>query len=243
MLVAGLSLYGFVLAFIVEDGYAWQQDIPQELIEVDTHRVLNACTAVAGVAFFLFMIANVIYIARPKVHQVIRRELVGLCGLITWMVAIVWIHGRDWGAYKWYLLVFAAFAVVPLAHALIVFRKYPGIIAKIEAQQKRDDQVISLMDVVIRRIGLQSSIALGLLVLGVGIAWNIGVAQARQREEYLIVADNPILAVLRIYGDQLVCREFDRGRKLLGERIEVLNLDQCPALVLERVGPLKSAKR
>lgn len=80
-----------------------------------------------------------------------------------------------------------------------------------------------------------------ILTIGGMILEDMGRAKAKRTQYFLVTNDPQPKVVLRIYGDRIICANFDINSKKVESVFTVLNVeDPTRTLSLQKIGPLKA---
>lgn len=237
---------GYAAAYLREWGFCSVFGIPIEFIQLNITTVLIAITSGVGVLFLLFWFADLFYTfsqqRKLKNFGPIRRRLSFDLLVLSFFGCFLalfppLIDGWPLLVYFLVILIFIQF-VMPL----ITQRKITGYISKLETQDRVEREAPVLLDYFIKRAGI-TIISLGILVLlFLSVMFVVGYNTAVRQTDFLVPSTNEDLVVLRIYGENLICAQYDIETREVYKTFIVIKLDDepRPQLRLVRLGPLTS---
>lgn len=219
LFIAILTAGAYWLAFRYEAGYLSGFGLPADLVEVSLQTTLIVTLALSGAIWTIFSIINLVLMLWPE-HPAIQEKVfrVGILLLLPlWHLLNYGFRAQDWILYVGFLVFVAIFEIV---WPLLVFRSKPTLRERFVADEIAEARV--------RERGIAGRIfvafgpaAYGLLVLfllGSMLAHTAGRAKATTQKEYVVFADGPDIAVVRMYRDVILAVPFDRKtRTVQGE--------------------------
>ena len=230
-----LSVGAYAATFAFEMGYCAHFQVPLELISIDTINFLQFGVVAALVAYYGFIIANyaVTILSCESVkkckHSGPIQSLVSLGAPALLAIA------ATRGDLKVSIVVVAVAISFTLAEILerSVKRRHP--------EAKDDDNGFPLIRRAAESLGRRgyttAVIAVGFVIL----SYFIGVSRASQQVEFLVCGDKPPLAVLRVYGDSIICASFNPTNRVVEPRFVFLEKKGSieRSFELKKIGPLQ----
>ena len=252
-IVVGLFTFlGYLYAFNYESGYAGFFKIPCQFINISLPQIIMTGSIIIAIAISLFWF---IWYSPALINSKSLEFLLSLTIFILILIIIfgdLFVYGSGWQivyGLRWQEFVTIACSVILAA---VVFNfLFQHIIQK--------NRHVSTSNSLFRSTNIAFFI-LCIIISILLIAW-IGKKAASSQEEFLVrgaipQSNQPEMVVLRIYGDNLICAEFDRQKRIVKTTFAVFklanesrqgldakqNLISTPLLRLEKVGPLKVEK-
>ncbi len=231
--------YGLTLAY--ELGFANAFGIPYQLIRINLIDMLNDLLNLWGVLILPLLIVNAVPMFIMNYDQRIKARVSILIPFL--FVALVFFSAyprgylRDW---DWILFAIAGGIIILFVWPLITQRKTKGYVAKTEAQNKVESEQPTLINYVLKSpIGGLVFLFITFL-LALQMVQGVGQANAFKQINYLVIPTTPEMAVVRIYGNNLICFPFDRKTKTIQNDFTVYRLPNNGELSLkiEAIGPL-----
>lgn len=255
LLIAGMPLLGYAIAFAYETGYGFYNGIPLELLSLSLTQVL---VAIAVLSFILIILANISWIWAVSLYGKKERSPV---------VAVLWRQGplflfwlpillvfslREWGV----LLAIVIFSTVSdFIWPLFTQKDKATYTEKLRASEEEPDIGILIPQVMaIKAYGndvtgllrLFRLLKCGFFVLFlVWLAYCAGRGEALWQTSYFTDSVTKNVVLLRFYGDTVVAHEYDPNtHKLTGDFIitkisskQQLRFEKKPLGHLEKPSP------
>ena len=140
------------------------------------------------------------------------------------------------------LIVPLLFAIQVFVLPLITHRKKGGYLERYQAE----DEVWrtarqSLFQQLAIKTGNTVFLLIGMLILGTVLVTMAGRGKALQQTNFPVTNTVPEMAVLRVYGDNMICAPFDRKTREVKKTFSVLKIGEDSKLIIsiENIGPLK----
>jgi hypothetical protein len=217
LIIAGVPLLGYSLAFAYEYGYAKYYGIPWQLISISLNQILSAVAALLFIFMNVFLLVNLIYMIfsqRKGIRLTVNYFLIFLAPLI----ALLYIYGRNWqewivgfGAMMFLLILWF---VLPLLDRRKDKTSDEKFVESILAEPE------SLVDSAARIIGVAPLRIAALIYMVIWIAYSAGRGEALDKKEYWVDSLRPDTLVLRIYGEVVVAHGYDPKKlQLTGDLI------------------------
>ncbi len=240
-IIIGLgSLFGYLIAYRYHLGFVNYFGIPSDFVVLSITDVIFAVLAIIMLVLFMLFIGNFLYFLVPKGNNVLSIKFlrVSIIGIFTLFYS--YLYGTHWQEWIWLLGFFVMVLFLEYAFPLLTQRVKKSYREKLKAQEEIDAQVGDIYTHISSRIGLTRYVILSILLLLVFLSYPKGRYDASKKDEYLVTATSPEMAVLRIYGDSIICAPFDRATKKIYKRFHIIKMNEesMPVLVSEKVGPL-----
>ena len=242
ILIAALTAAGYGLAYVHELGFNEIFGIPQDFIVLDLTTILIAVgeVLVVGVGTFsLVALGYILSIKYGSLRNAIRNAgAIVMIILFAFGIILLIRYPSLWPDVIVIIFMFLFFVVVTLITTPRKGTKPQKSKPDVEKQSEHLKRFEALF---FSRIGIIIVLAFTLLSLTFLAAYFSGKGDAMSQKEFLVTSTDPELVVLREYGDNLICAEFNRDMKLFTHPIIVLRAGADPELVLtlESVGPLE----
>jgi len=247
LLVATIPVVGYLLVFAYEAGFCGAFHIPLSFIALNPTMVFAVIAGLALSVAPLLWFANLVCMIGLDLRDPIARSLIRLAIVAFLFLLPIGINLKAWRESMWLLLLLAFFALLEFGLPLLTQRDKETYREKLLGQEAIETRVTDLFDVLGRRFGdLPVTIAMVMMV-AIYVSNLAGRGQAKRQEEFLVLPSSPEVVVLRVYGDDLVCAQFDRITQEVQPHFFVIKRVTLPSepriqLNLEKVGPLRLAQ-
>lgn len=228
LLLATLPALAYGIGYAYELGYADAFRIPRSWVVVDLTTAILALLAVGTAMGALWGYAN--HFVQAWKHQ-------------RWWSKVFWILCTGWTLFSITKSFFVEAAVgtsAVLGLACLLFAAI-GILRGYVPVNEETPEGQNLYTVYGRELPHKTT-EMALLVAACGfLAYAVGGKEALTEERFLVRPGSPDAAVLRTYGNKLVCAPFDRSAKRLANKFILVSLGDGTdvTLNLETVGPLR----
>jgi len=244
LLVATIPLAGYLLAFAYEAGFCGVFHIPMSFMTLSPTMVFAAIAGLALLVAPLLWFANLMCMLGLGLGDPIARSLIRLAIPAALFLLSIGINLKAWRESMGLLLLLAFFVLLEFGLPLLTQRDKETYREKLLGQEAIEARVTDLFDVLGRRFGtLRVTIAM-VMIMAILVSNIAGRGQAKGQEEFLVLPSSPEVVVLRVYGDDLVCAQFDRITQEVQPHFFVIKRVTLPSeprmqLNLEKVGPLR----
>jgi hypothetical protein len=250
--VGSITILGYVLAFLYEEGYTRYFKIPSELIKLDLINIFIFIFYLLSLIFTIYLIINTCYKYVCTRQSIVQRAFLRLVPYLLFFLAIqlITINTKTWKFINW---------IVAIAFLITIFNEfvlpiitqrgkgsyYQKLQLVEERHNKSNFREPNILDIMIptKYISIYSKVLNVIFILGLFLmATNIlGNANAERKEEFLVMRDSEHIAVLKIYGDKYICAPFDPNSKTFADSLYIFNFAKKDDLKLdwEKIGPLK----
>jgi hypothetical protein len=243
ILIAVVTACGYLFAFYYEKGYLSHFGVPLDLISVDLLSVLKFSTLFFAVVFTLFPIINAFPILWPTLHPYLAFYLPRFLFLFLFAVVIPFLmFGFERIAY-WLigLIGVGTASLLFLVGPLFVYRKEGSWKARLDAADAEERISTPTVATQIHRIGGPYALLLfGSFAFATFLVTIAGESAAMREKTHLVIHGEPELLVLKVYGENAICAEFNRATKTVGRKFRVIKVTQNPDVILhaETIGPV-----
>lgn len=202
-----LTAMGYALAYYFEVGFCNQWEIPTNLIQVGLSNVLFCAfrlIIVLGLTWIIWYLYLFNQIKRaPEKLRSILHPIAGLFFIVILYIITYWDMWKEW-----ILLLIAVLAVAitfilyelgTLIAKHIFRRKASGVVEK----KGNIGNTLTIKKVVF--------IALSIVFILFWTSYFIGQADAKKQDKFLTISTPQYSAVLRIYGDNIICQPLDKS--------------------------------
>ncbi len=247
ILLALIPALAYAIALLYELGFASYFGFPISLVDVDFSSFAVSILSLFGISIALFVIANLFFIFWPEYRQENIQYFYPLLFSILILLAVFMVRKEFLPVLKisWLIfLIILLFYVIPI----FTYRKEKGYINKIKASWNDEAPAIgrSLVGKLHSKFGYFRVVSLVTILFMVPfLSYNVGVSEAKRKSNFLVFQEESEYVVLKIYGDIMVCAQFQRTERKIVQNFVLKKIGETPALRLrlERVGPLKVAPR
>lgn len=243
VLLAAIPFFSYLLTYIYEAGYCKFFGIPWEFISPNWANVFIFAGGLLGLIVVMFFLIEPFFITiYPELPWPILRRLRRLSVPVLLSLIYLFLFGKDQSVFIVVVGVILSLALLEFGLPLLTQRDRKSYLEKLTAQDSVDDRVDGLGDLAARRLG-PSVFGYLLLVYFLGcLSFYAGRAAAMNQENFLVLVDEPDIAIVRVYGDRLIGMKFNREKKLAINNFKIL-VSTGTALQLENIGPLKTSSK
>ena len=236
-----MAAYWFTFRY--EVGYLSHFGLPSQIVEVSLQTALLVTAGSwSGIVFFFF-ITNMVALRWPE-HPAIQDKVVRIFGMLLLPVIYVINYGfrtQDWPIY---LSVLVFVLLFELVWPLLVFREKGSIRDRLIDDEDAEAKIRArgLFGRINTAFGPGASFALFFLIMGTLIAGAVGKIMAERQTEYLVFADAPNFAIIRIYGDTILAVPFDPVSRTVQSQLMIrkIGTEKTMLILAPKVGPLKN---
>ena len=234
LILAASPAFAYIMALRFEAGYLNWYGLPADLVELSLDHLVFSWTILLGLLLAVIALVGTLPL-RPW-HRILSRIFHMLFyGAVVGLVLLA--RSESEGSWRIALTVllavvglFVAFALfIEIVVPLLKYRDTPSWLDRFErfdsalASSRRE----TVLDFAVQTIGLRVLwiwIIGCLFFLGMPVSNFLGAAVARSKIRYLTL-NAPDCAVVRLYGNRLVCLEFDRRHNRFGRLIRLVPTD------------------
>ena len=237
ILLALSPALAYIIAFRFEASYLRWYGLPSDLIELSLDRLAASWTILLVVAFAAFTIIG----SFPAGRWNLILGRVATVVIVVCQVAFLIVMRPSGGVGRW-LVTALAFAVGLfgvlwiLIESVVPLVKHPDLPNWLD-RYAREDAVVATKtptNVLTWAVNTGGSGVLWfwslifLFFISLMLAEYLGNTTARLNGRHLVVSGSPECAVIRRYGNNLVCLEIDRAAWRFGRGIRLLSMDRMP---------------
>lgn len=240
--------FGFLLAYQYESRFCEAFNIPREFMVLSWSTILSAFSATIGIFMLLILITNFLFQIFANIEtegkEIIQINVIRITPVTLLALTSLLLYGILWRESLWMIGLAVFFIFIEFVLPLITERQVKGYLKKLIASEERDANMKSLFSVMSSNKSKDALIVFLVLIMVWVIAGMAGNSSAKRQTDFLIPSTYPEAVVLRIYGENIVCAQFDRSRKEIDNTYFVIRVDEVPKpkLILEEVGPLTVKK-
>jgi len=236
-----IPIVAYLIAFEYEKGYCDVFGIPPEFISLTPTVIIFTIIVIIPVMLGLFFPVNLIYMILPNKW---KRYIFPIIVILIFVGYLGWLT-RLRTKYDILFLGIFLFIIIfsELILPVITQRNQRGYLSKLEAQDKLDREIDTLIDIITRHINpkwiLLFAFVLDLSVFSELLGKHIALTQEKF---YVINTPELTAVVLRIYNEKLICAPFIKETKELQNTFFIINMATQQKLILtkEKVGPFKT---
>lgn len=240
LIIAGIPLIGYVVAFAYELGYARYYAIPPEFISLTMTQVLIATTALLGLIIFFAQVLILVPSSQSPVSKAFWRTSPYLIMFVAALFIFGAAHWREW---IFLLGVLIFFCFMELVFPMLVHREEPTYARRLAASEQADQTVAQSLAIkpVVDAVSKQAVLLFLCVAVVVYIAFLSGRGTAITQETYYVDSSKSNVVVLRFYGDTVVLHEYDSATKKLKGDLIVTKISEKQPLRLQekKIGHLE----
>jgi hypothetical protein len=258
LIISGISLLGYVLAFAFEFGYLTHFEVPMrfilQLVDIKLTNILIATVLAFIVLFFLIMIIDAVSSssAFKKVVTLHKHMIVPLLTLPLLVIEVL-IFGLNWNKYIIVILVTIVVLAFNYLYPLLAFRQVKSYRAKLKAHYDKGLFPGPSKAGIISTLLKNNLVVLPLLLFTISLfllltVFEISRGIATNQKVYPIVNYNRSkLAVIKIYNNKLLTLPVHPSKnKVLLRRLVLVDLNEVLKknihIQFEEIGPITIMK-
>lgn len=240
-IIAALPFIGYIAAYNYEKSYLSFFNIPSFFIKIGVEEIITATSAVT-IALLVYYLA--LHLFLPFIFFIIKKtkNIAFIKSMLLVLIMIpLFVIGNTFSLNKivivlaFFLFAFLYFFRIPL---LFFFK---GSTLK-EKKTKADNLMRKFYIVetyVFSKPTLQTLLFLFLAVCTLSLFANrLGTYVSSRQKNYFVFSKNESCAVIRNYGDKLICIGVDQDSKSINNKVLILPVEEKLEFSLENLGPL-----
>ena len=244
IILAALSAYVYFVTFVYEYAFCKYFNIPKSLITPSLSTILVFATAIGA---FLIFILTFINFATPLFRVLTDRNKAPYHGLVRVnvfflivMFLVLYTYPFTWTLMLTllgtFLIVDIFFFGIPV---LIAIRKKRTVAQGLESIGQDEDN-FDFLNFIMRNLTRKEKGIILLLICIVVVSYLIGDGEARKQSFFPTLSTRPNTAVLRIYGDMLICAEYNPSSRAISDSLILFHTTKSSEtiLVIKEIGPL-----
>ncbi len=236
-LLAFLTFGAYLIAYVYDYGYLSYYKISPEVIKISIESFFWIFIAIFLIIIMLFLIIQAIMNFFPY-HPALRMRIFK----IFYFVALTIIFYKLFGlSIEFYVILGMALLFIFLLFImpLLLYKDKKTFIDKLIADEEHPTNELHAK--VLDKLGpLHYNLLITIIILA-GLAFSIGKSQAIKEKNYYVMADNPSVAVIRMYQDILISIPFKADSKTFNGRfiIQKIGGNHKVEFIQKSIGPLK----
>lgn len=239
LVIAGVPVVGYWLAFLYELGYCKYFDIPSAFIQIGVLNVLVTMIGILGVLGLINLYLNPVFMLCRGIPGPIRNPLL----LVGFLLAVFAGYSIVWRVSLAQFTLVAIMFILPIIFLEFILplwtqKKVTGYLNKLEAQNmielKQETLIERMSSIVGRRIFLAAAF---IFVVSLA-AYFSGGYEAKKQIDFMVVNDLTESVVLKKDGDTYLVAQFDRKGKTVSNNFSLVSGKYPFHFRYERVGPL-----
>lgn len=237
--IASGAIYWITMSY--EVAFLGAFGIPPDFAEVRLETILIMFLAFSGIGWLFFSTANLLAMFWPK-HPTLQEKILRIVFILLYPIWNLVNFGLRQKDMAYYLLVIILLVVFELLWPMLVFHDKGSLIKRFIADE--DSETPARRRTLFGRLAaLTGPFAYSIIIMGVfgsGLAQTAARAKAEKQSEYLVIIDQPPIAMVRLYSDRIIGVRFDEQTKRLDGKFVLIPKDSKSnlELILKKVGPL-----
>jgi hypothetical protein len=243
LLLAAIPVIAHSIAFLYELGYCQFFGIPTFLISISATAIFIAAGTMLSIAWPIYSIINLCSMLVDPLSTPLIRAVTRIFIVTVPLIALLFLFGLDWPELYTAALTVLFIVILEFGTPLLAQRGKGNFSEKLRYQEEfESQQKKSHLSNVFSRLGVSSAIVFVTLIYSLFIAYSCGRAAAKKQESFLVLKETSNVAVLRIYGDNLVGAAYDgKSKKLTGEfLLRKVGDASSDSLTLQKIGHLSA---
>lgn len=244
IILAALPALGYILAFVYEVEYCRVFNIPREFVMISFTNLIIAIGSILGVSIILLAIPQT-----PRLINIVGFDKPGLItqriikhSIALLLVSVLFLRYYEIESHFYFLYFLPLYYILrDFVLPLITQRSLSGYRNKLKAE----DEVKAFPAARIPSFWKKHRYNVIMIIFTLLVLYTVasldGKRTAIKQEEFLIPSTYPQSVVLKVYGDSLICSNFNRENRTLDGELFFIKLGRDPQLKLslQTVGPLK----
>lgn len=238
-----ISVYSYLVVFIYESAYNRFFNIPNQFISLNLSSFFIVFSSILFLLVSIFLIANLFVIILPNKLNPIRYCLIRLFYPFILVISFLKFYGPSVS----FLILFLFFLYLVFEEFILPLftqRDKKSYTEKLNNQELLENKIIALPDYFYFYLGKSNYRIVFTMLFFLLLINMAGNSKAMKKENFLTTSTVPELVILRIYGDNLICAEFNKKAKTVKNNfiIKSIKANSNLTLKLEKIGPLKVEK-
>lgn len=244
LVIAGIPIMGYILAWTYELAFCSVFHIPRELIAVSWTNIIIAISSIIGSAVIILGLLQIPISLRTlgiRPRNIIIRRLIVHLVMFSFFGIIFMVYSSYIPNLAMVLLFPLPFLFRDFGAPLIQQRKVSGYRSKLEAQEEQHkSQASPEVPTFIRKHLSTILLVIVVFLLFLILAHFEGTKSALDKEHFLVPSAYPQSVVLKVYDDTMICSPIDRETKQVSEIFFFIEVgsDSSLKFTMEKVGPL-----
>lgn len=249
ILLAAIPFLGYLTVFVYELGFSSYFGIPYEFIQPSFTGVCLVTAIIIGVLLFGFVFGHCFSVVLLTIFPIKDGPFLRAIRRITWQVFVliffVFFWGKEWKEYIGTLTIFILIISFEFLWPLITCRDRKNYNEKLagqeEIEKRFEPEFRRFFDYINGKFGRFNVSIFLIASLFLLFVYQAGLIKAKQRE-YFWQLEGDQKIVIRIYGDNLICGDFDVDKHVLNGNFNIVKLspEKKLSLKMTKVGRLKS---
>lgn len=251
ILLATIPFLSYLTVFVYEFGFTSYFGAPYEFIQPSFTSVCLVTAIIIGILLFSFVIAYQFSVILLTIFPIKDGPFLRIIKRIIWpaivLLFFVFFWGKEWKEYATAIIIFAIIIFLEFLWPLVTCRERKTYSEKLagqeEIERRLDPTYRRFSDYIAIKFGRHNVLIFLLLALFLCLIYEVGLIKAKQREFFWqIEGDRKI--VIRIYGDNLICADFDAEKHILDNLFNIVKITQEKKISLKmiKVGRLRTNK-
>jgi len=247
VIIASVPFLGYLFTFAYESGYASFFNFPKEYINIGLPQIISTAIILYTITAVLFFPIEGLSFIFFKNKRSMYQSIIKFLPLFGFSVGNFIVYG--WIRALPFIILFVILGFSEFIFPLVTQRDKKDYDSKLQAYDEADwkfrEERGALSTRLLRIFGHKNIMLIINLFLCVNLTQMAGEISASKKMQFFVIPSSPEKVILRIYGDNLVCAEFDRKTSSLKREISIYKLTdpQAQNLKFEALGPLKVEKR
>lgn len=249
LILAAIPFLGYITVFVYELGFLTYFGIPYEFIQPTFTGVCLVTAVIIGVLLFSFVSGHCFTVLLTTIFPIKDGPFLRAIKRIAWQVfallffVIFW--GKEWKQYLGPIMIFSMVVFFEFLWPLVTGYKKKSYNEKLAHQEnierKYDPEFRIFFNFVDEKIGRRNVAVFLTVALFLLFVYQAGLIKAKQKDAFWQI-DGEQSIVLRIYGDTLICANFDTEKHVISNQFSVVKISPEKKLSLKMIktGRLKS---
>ncbi len=250
LILAAVPFLGYLTIFVYELGFLTYFGIPYEFIQPTFTSVCLVSAVIIGVLLFSFVSGHCFTVFLTTIFPIKEGSLLRAIKRISWQIFVllffVIFWGKEWKQYLGPIMIFSMVVFFEFLWPLITGHKKKSYNEKLAHQEdierKYDPEFRIFFNFIDERLGRRNVAVFLTVALFMLFVYQAGLIKAKQKDAFWQI-DGEQSIVLRIYGDTLICANFDTEKHAVGDQFSIVKIapEKKLSLKMIKTGRLKSS--
>ncbi len=249
VLLAAIPFLGYLTVFIYEFGFATYFGIPYEFIQPSFTSICLVTAIIIGVLLFGFVFGHCFSVGLLTIFPIKDGPLLRAIKRVTLPLLVllffIFFYGKDWKGYFGLMTIFIIITFFEFLCPFLTCKDKKSYSEKLIGQEEIEKMVEpefrKFFDYIDSKFGKQIVSIFLITSFLLLLVYQVGLIKAKQKEYFWQLEDDQKI-VIRIYGDNLICADFDAEKHILDGQFNIVKIssEKKLSLKMKKVGKLKT---
>ncbi len=241
VLIASAPVIGYLFALLYERSYSQYFGIPYDIIRIESSSILVSTGIVLLTCIPSLFLTVFFYFLSGRIKRYIPLFLYP-----TLIVASYALFNWGCGVWSWRkLFIVVLYIVVPFLGIVLIIEIVEVLLIKLKKTERGCREPFVNLDINFNEVVWRNVFRYVILIVYLLTAYGVPIAAgdmiARRKTAFYVLDGKPETAIIKIYDNNVICAPFDRGSKIISNKIIVFSLSSRDKLIMreEKIGPLR----